>query len=112
MLKAIVDEHDAIFIRCGFTTFNASSLDFELLFDTAGPDYALFYEKRTAIGIAILKRFNDDGIEIAYPTQTSFTAAPDGTMVLPYPDVQQVLPVAKGERITRHEGGKTVEGTA
>lgn len=113
MLKAIVEQHEAIFIRCGFTSFGASSLDFELLFDTAGPDYALFYEKRTAIGIAILKRFNDDGIEIAYPTQTSFTAAPDGTMVLPYPDVQQVLPVEKGERVAKRDrSGKPVEGTA
>ncbi len=112
MLKEIVDAHEATFIRCGFTGFGASSLDFELLFDTAGPDYALFYEKRTAIGIAILKRFNDEGIDIAYPTQTSFTAAPDGSMVLPYPDVQQVMPVAKGDRIAKREGGKTVEGTA
>ncbi|MET0137969.1 MAG: mechanosensitive ion channel family protein, partial [Sphingobium sp.] len=32
-----------------------------------------------------LKRFNAEGIEFAYPTQTSFTAAPDGRMVLPYP---------------------------
>ena len=28
--------------------------------------------------------FQRDGIGFAYPTQTTFTAAPDGTYVMPY----------------------------
>ena len=28
--------------------------------------------------------FAEEGIEFAYPTQTTFTAAPDGTLVMPY----------------------------
>jgi hypothetical protein len=35
--------------------------------------------------LAILQRFNDEGLEFAYPTQTTFTAAPDGKMIMPYP---------------------------
>ena len=35
--------------------FGASSIDFELLFDSAGADYAAFYDGRTAVGIAILR---------------------------------------------------------
>jgi hypothetical protein len=34
----------------------------------------------------VLDRFNREGIEFAYPTQTTFTAAPDGTMIMPYAD--------------------------
>jgi hypothetical protein len=34
---------------------------------------------------AMLRRFADLGIAFAYPTQTSFTAAPDGTLIMPYP---------------------------
>ena len=62
----------------------ASSLDFEVQFDSKGPDYASFYDGRTAVGIAILKRFNDEKIEIAFPTQVNMMAAPDGSVVMPY----------------------------
>jgi small-conductance mechanosensitive channel len=93
ILKEIVEAHDKIFVRCGFVGFGASSLDFELEFDSEGPDYVSFYDGRTAIGIAILKRFNDDGIDIAYPTQTTFTAAPDGRMIMPFAEVQPVKTV-------------------
>ncbi len=90
LFREIVEANDRQFVRCGFTGFGDSSLDFELLFDSDGADYAQFYAGRTAIGLDILERLNALGIEIAYPTQTTFTAAPDGTMVLPYPQVQPV----------------------
>ena len=103
MLKEIVEAHERVFVRCGFIGFGGSSLDFQLDFDSPGPDYAAFYDGRTAIGLAILKRFNDEGIDIAYPTQTTFTAAPDGTMVMPYAEVQPVRavdakPIASDEK--------------
>ncbi|HXH16451.1 MAG TPA: mechanosensitive ion channel family protein [Sphingomonas sp.] len=88
MLKEIVEANDKIFIRAGFTGFGASSLDFELQFDSDGPDYAGFYNGRSAVGIAILKRFNDEKIEIAFPTQVNMTAAADGSVVMPYPEVR------------------------
>ncbi|QIG81988.1 mechanosensitive ion channel family protein [Sphingosinithalassobacter tenebrarum] len=103
MLKDIVEAHDRIFVRCGFVGFGASSLDFELEFDSDGADFVAFYEGRTAIGIAILDKFNKEGIEIAYPTQTTFTADPDGRMILPYPKVQPVVGV-EGTHMTRDEG--------
>jgi small-conductance mechanosensitive channel len=83
MLKEIVEAHGRTFIRAGFINFGASSLDFELQFDSDGADYARFYEGRTAVGVAILQRFNAEKIDIAYPTQVSFIAAPDGTLVDP-----------------------------
>ncbi len=86
MLQEIVEANDRHFIRAGFTGFGASSLDFELQFDSEGPDYAHFYDGRTTVGIAVLKRFNDEGIDIAYPTQVAYTAAPDGTLILPHAD--------------------------
>jgi hypothetical protein len=39
---------------------------------------------RSAICLEILRAFNEAGIQFAYPTQTTFTAAPDGTLVMPY----------------------------
>lgn len=83
LLRDIVRKEGASFVRAGFVNFGASSLDFELEFD--GPvDFEKSYRLRHAVGLAILERFNREGIEFAYPTQTTFTAAPDGTMVMPY----------------------------
>jgi hypothetical protein len=31
-----------------------------------------------------MRRFAEQGIVIPYPTQTTYTAAPDGTLVMPY----------------------------
>ncbi|WP_375422041.1 mechanosensitive ion channel family protein [uncultured Sphingomonas sp.] len=90
MFQEVVEANGAIFVRAGFVGFGASSLDFEVQFDSDGADYARFYDGRTAVGIALLKRLNDEKIDIAFPTQTTLTAAPDGTLIMPYPEVQNV----------------------
>ncbi|MVZ97842.1 mechanosensitive ion channel family protein [Sphingorhabdus sp. IMCC26285] len=84
VLKEIVEAHGSEFIRAGFSTFGPSSLDFQLVFDVNSDDVEEMFKARHAIGIAIVDRFARDGIEFAYPTQTTFTAAPDGTLVMPY----------------------------
>ncbi len=70
--------------RCGMTGFGASSLDFELQFDVLSDDPMVNFHARHDICIAILETFARERIEFAYPTQTTFTAAPDGTMIMPY----------------------------
>ena len=86
-------------IRCAITGFGASSIDYELLFDHATVDVDMVAADRTAVVIEMLRTFARHGIEIAYPTQTTFTAAPDGRMIMPYPDVQSVV------RLDRDEAG-------
>ncbi len=73
------------FDRAHFVQFNASSLDFEIVYFVTEPAHATMMAERQAVGLAILRRFSELGIEFAYPTQTTFTAAPDGTMVDPRP---------------------------
>lgn len=85
LLREIVIGHGAVFIRSGFIGFGQSSLDFEVEFEIFDPDYEQVYRTRHAIGLAILRRFREEGVEFAYPTQTSFTAGPDGTIIMPYP---------------------------
>lgn len=70
--------------RCVLTAFGPSSLDHELLFRHSGLDAEALFAKRAAIIITLLRRFAEEGIDFAYPTQTTFTAAPDGTLVMPY----------------------------
>ena len=78
ILKEIIEAHGGNFVRSGFVNFGASSLDFEVEFDVYLPDWDSIYQVRHKVGLAILQRFNDAGLEFAYPTQTTFTAAPDG----------------------------------
>lgn len=84
ILQEIVEAHDGEFIRAGFTTFGPSSLDFQLIFDVPSEDVDVMFAARNAVGIAIVQRFAKEGIAFAYPTQTTYTAAPDGTLVMPY----------------------------
>ncbi len=72
------------FIRSSFVTFGPSSLDFELLFDVFSDDYDVVTAARTDVAIRLFEALSNAGYEFAYPTQTTFTAAPDGTMILPY----------------------------
>lgn len=86
LLKEIVEGEGGVFVRSGFVGFGDSSINFELDFDIMSAQYDVVYEARHRIGLAILQRFNEEGLEFAYPTQTTFTAAPDGKMILPYPE--------------------------
>ncbi|HEY0597575.1 mechanosensitive ion channel family protein [Sphingopyxis sp.] len=74
------------FIRSSFLTFGPSSLDFELLFDVFSDEFDVVAAARTDIGIRLFEAMAKAGYEFAYPTQTTFTAAPDGTMIMPYPE--------------------------
>lgn len=96
LLKKIVEDNEAVFVRSGFVGFGDSSINFELDFDIMSSDYDVVYEGRHTIGLAILQKFNEEGLEFAYPTQTTFTSAPDGEMIMPYPEGGFVLPPSNG----------------
>lgn len=74
------------FVRSSFVTFGPSSLDFELLFDVFTEQFEEVVAARTDVAIRLFDAMTRAGYSFAYPTQTSFTAAPDGSMVLPYPE--------------------------
>jgi small-conductance mechanosensitive channel len=84
LLKAQVEAEGHEFVRSSFIGFGASSLDFELVADIPSADYNEVIAARTAIGIRVFEEMTKAGYDFAYPTQTTFTAAPDGTMILPY----------------------------
>ncbi len=71
-------------VRCSVLGFGPSSIDFELLFDSATVDPDVVGADRTAIVAGLMQLFALHGLEFAYPTQTTFTAAPDGKMIMPY----------------------------
>jgi small-conductance mechanosensitive channel len=95
LVRAIVARHErTAFIRCGVTAFGASGLDYELVFEVEGRDFEPAFATRHAVVLEILQAFADEGIGLAYPTQVSFTAAPDGTLVMPYPEEREGDPAA------------------
>ncbi|MGK6321140.1 mechanosensitive ion channel family protein [Sphingomonas sp. DT-204] len=88
MLTDIVEAEKATVARASFETFGPSSIDFVLEFDVPGDDWPLAHATRDKVIVAILRRFADEGITIPFPTQTTYTAAPDGRLVMPYPEKQ------------------------
>jgi small-conductance mechanosensitive channel len=98
MLRQVVEAHDRTFVRAGFIGFGDSSYDFDVEFDSPTAAFQDFFDARHAIGLGIIRKLNDEGIELAYPTQTAFTAAPRGGMIRPYPEApvsgEDAAPVA------------------
>lgn len=105
--KEVVESVDkCTLLRCGLTGYGASSLDFGLEFDVKTEVWQKVFEARHQVLVALLQRFNAEGIEFAYPTQTSFTAAPDGTFILPYA-VEEPGPAPAPKPAPRRKGGDT-----
>lgn len=72
------------FIRAGLITFNASGFDYELVFDVISEDWEYVAKARTQVGIDLFEAMTGAGYAIAYPSTTTFTAAPDGHLILPF----------------------------
>jgi small-conductance mechanosensitive channel len=90
IVKEVVSSCEkCVFLRCGMTGYGDSSLDFSFEFDVKSEVWQKVFEARHQVLVALLKRFNDEKIEFAYPTQTAFTAAPDGTLIMPYPPEEE-----------------------
>jgi small-conductance mechanosensitive channel len=81
---AVESRKGCTFVRCAILGFGPSSVDFELLFDSRTTDVNKLAADRSAVALAVMRSFAEHGIQFAYPTQTTFTAAPDGTYVMPY----------------------------
>jgi small-conductance mechanosensitive channel len=83
--KAAVDaQRGCKLVRCLVTALSPSSIDHELVWDDKAIDPDSLAHHRAAIALAVIEAFAKEGIAFAYPTQTTFTAAPDGTYVMPW----------------------------
>ena len=71
-------------VRCCAIGFGASAIDCELVYDDRTRDADALARHKSAIIVSVKRAFEEARIEFAYPTQTTFTAAPDGSLVMPY----------------------------
>ncbi len=73
MLKAIIQAQEGVrFDRAHFKAFGDSALIFEMVYFVLDPDYNRYMDIRQAINLDVHRRFEAEGIEFAYPTQTLF----------------------------------------
>jgi small-conductance mechanosensitive channel len=86
LLRAEVERGGHHYINAWLKAFGPSSIDFDFLFEVEDSDSGRANQALEAVALGVLRTFSARGIEFAYPTQTTFTAAPDGTIVMPYPE--------------------------
>lgn len=73
VIKEIIqDVEDTRFDRAHFKDFGNFSLNIEVVYYVLNPDYNHYMNIQEKINLAIQKRFEQEGIEFAYPTQTLF----------------------------------------
>jgi small-conductance mechanosensitive channel len=110
MLKEIIEANGAKYVRAGFTTFGTQSYDFDVEFDSPSAIFQDMFDHRHSIGLAIVRRFNEDGIALAYPTQIGLSAAEAG-MAIPDPSANKPekpvpAPPSSGDRSTADQEGE------
>jgi small-conductance mechanosensitive channel len=72
--EAIAEQANTRFDRSHFQAYGDFSLNFESVYYISSPDYNLYMDIQQAVNLRIHERFEHDGIEFAYPTQTLFVA--------------------------------------
>ncbi len=81
ILAEIVDEHAEAMVpdtaKTGFTEFGASALNVRLIYYIAKD--ADILGTQSSVNMQILERFNAEGLDFAFPTQTIYTLSGDKT---------------------------------
>jgi small-conductance mechanosensitive channel len=85
--EAIDSEELTRFDRSHFASYGNSALNFETVYWVLSSDMKAYMTTNQAINFKLFRRFQEEGIEFAYPTQTVFNKSP-------------VIASPKGEAIT------------
>jgi small-conductance mechanosensitive channel len=71
MLREIVEAQDQVRLdRVHFKSLSDWSLDFEVVYYVTAPEHSLYMDRQQAINLAVLRRFEAEGIDVAFPTRT------------------------------------------
>jgi small-conductance mechanosensitive channel len=77
--KIVRAESGVRFDRAHFLRYDDFALTFEIVYFVLSPDYAAYVDVQQKINFAIFRRFEEMGIEFAYPTSTLYIRQPAGT---------------------------------
>ncbi|MBE0568029.1 MAG: mechanosensitive ion channel family protein [Krumholzibacteria bacterium] len=71
IIREAIEEHDnARFDRSHFAAYGDFALQFESVYYVLAPDYNVYMDVQQAINLRLRERFDAEGIEFAFPTQT------------------------------------------
>jgi small-conductance mechanosensitive channel len=70
--SAIEHQKDTRFDRSHFAKHGGASLEFESVYYVLSADYNRYMDIQQAINLEIHRRFTEEGIEFAFPTQTLY----------------------------------------
>ncbi len=72
-IREIIESQDKVrFDRAHFKEYGDFALIFEIVYYVRVPDYNAYMDTQQAINLAIFRRFQEEGIEFAYPTQSIY----------------------------------------
>ena len=73
MIQEIIEAQEQVrFDRAHFASYGDFSLNFEIVYWVLDRDYALYMGIQQEINLALYRKFEEEKIEFAYPTQTLF----------------------------------------
>jgi len=79
MVREIVEGQEGTrFDRAHFKSFGASSIDYEVVYYMLDPDYTRYMDAQQAMNLALVRKFEEQGIGFAYPTQTLYVSMQKG----------------------------------
>ena len=79
MIREIVDNRELVrFDRSHFKAYGDFSLNFETVYYVLSPDYPVYMDIQQDINLKLFRKFEEEGIEFAYPTQTVFVEKSNG----------------------------------
>jgi small-conductance mechanosensitive channel len=70
--EVMASQENARIDRTNFKEFGAFSLNFETVYYVKVPDYNVYMDTQEAVNLALFKRFEEEGIEFAFPSQTIY----------------------------------------
>jgi small-conductance mechanosensitive channel len=64
------------FDRARFITYGDSSLNFEVVYFVSSTDYRVYLDVQHEVNLGLFKKFGDESIDFAFPTQTLYLNVP------------------------------------
>lgn len=73
LIQQVVQDQEGVrFERAHFKSFGASALEFEVVYYVLSPDYDYFMDRQQKVNLELLRCFEENQIDFAYPTQTLY----------------------------------------
>jgi small-conductance mechanosensitive channel len=82
MVKEIIEKAEyADYDRAHFSSFGASSLDYEIVYYVTTPEYNDYMDTQQEINLSIVRAFEQEGISMAFPSRTLYVRKEEEPLV-------------------------------